>query len=325
MVFISLISSSALINKAFSNIFKKAFVILGVCIKYSHVIILGNLSGFLIGPKLLSEEKDICNEKHFVTKHILLSSNAGLGFVVAFLGQALLGNFLFGFILYFLQILISFILNSFVLFKKELYDFEYIVDKRKPFFESIYNSVASTINAIISICAYTIIFSIISSLIIKCLSIPSSSIFSTVIYVMFDVSQGVKNASLLNNNLVSFFFIGFSVGFGGISVFLQIFSICKNLKLNKLKFFVSKLLQGILCGLISMLLSRFFIFVPQEKSAFSFSDSSIITLIFVIVLLVFFIKISLKSKILLNYVEFLKKFIYNIKVKYYHGGNYGRK
>ena len=291
MIFSSIISKSSLVNKVLRSFFKSVYLILGICIKYVDVLFWGNLSGFVVGPKLLAEENDSIDENLPITKYILLSSNAGIGFVISFIGQAVYGNFLFGLSLYFSQILISLILNSFVFFKKDkikIYNSEH---KKLPFLLSVSNSISSTANAFITICANTVVFSTLSSLLVKIIGLPTNSVLSAFIYSLFDISQGVKAASLINNKAISLFIVGFSVGFGGISIFFQIFSICQSLKINKIKFILIKLLQGFICGILLSIYSFFFTFEDKKavvlNTYIEFDNKNSVLLLIILTLLVF--------------------------------------
>ncbi len=301
MIFSSIISHSTLINKVLSRIFKKVFSILGICIKYINVIFWGNISGFVVGPKLISNEKFKINEESSITKYILLSSNAGIGFLLSFVGQTIFGNLLFGAVLYITQIIVSFFLNSFVFFKKDNLNYQEIEFKKTPIFNTISNSISSSTNAFISICANTVVFATIARLIVKLLKISSNSLLLNFVYSLFDVSLGVKSAALIENKIISLFFVGFSVGFGGISIFFQIFSICDNIKINKFKFVISKLCQGIISGLISATCSLFFSFEPNKSAPVNLSiDKKIIKILiiyfFFFILVKFIIKIFINSK-----------------------------
>ena len=144
MILSSVLCSSTLVYKGFSAFLNKAFSFLGICIKYSSVLIFGNISGFIVGPKLLSEEIDLNFDKSETTRLILLSSNAGIGFVVSFVGQTIFKNFLFGLAIYIFQILTSFILNSLIFFKRKNCVFSEIKYQRKPFLTSITDSISKT-------------------------------------------------------------------------------------------------------------------------------------------------------------------------------------
>ena len=60
-----------------------------------------------------------------------------------------------------------------------------------------------------------------------------------------------------SNIYIKAFFTGFTVGFGGICVHFQIFSVCKELPLNKKVFSLFKLLQGILLGILAIIYVSF--------------------------------------------------------------------
>ena len=68
MVISSFFSRSSLINQGLTALFYKAFKHLGVCKKYIFPILLGNLFGFLNGPKALCEKFVVGDSKYAFKK-----------------------------------------------------------------------------------------------------------------------------------------------------------------------------------------------------------------------------------------------------------------
>lgn len=100
----------------------------------------------------------------------------------------------------------------------------------------------------ISICAFTIIFRAIISILNLYLNKQNDAAINAIFCSIFEFSSGVFSASCINNSYISRFLVGFSVGFGGLSIILQTFSLCDGLPLKKTKFVFLKAIQGILCG-----------------------------------------------------------------------------
>ena len=283
--------------------FKKTISILDICKTHLTIILLGNISGFVTGAKLLNESNLSSNSKNPSTKSLILSSNAGIGFVISFVGLSLWNNIQFGIFLYFLQIAISLFLNCFVFFKPKN---SYSLTKTEPyqkgaFISSFVNSVSSSTNTIITVCSYTIIFSLLANIFVHILNISVDSVFSAIIFSLFDITQGLKASIMLENNILSAFFTGFAIGFGGISVAFQIFSTSTNLIFSKKKYIFSKLMQGIICGVFSSLYVKIFKISPSEnaESCFSFGNTFSIYVGVIFILLCFFrIKKYFKSILL---------------------------
>ena len=249
MVFASFISESGLlniVNKIPDSICSK----LGICKKYLPEILLGMLCGFVSGAKLISEKYDNYSKKE-ATSSIFLSSVAGPGFVISFIGITLLKRIEFGIFLYITQILVSIILNK-AYFKQEFQNEYKATLKKQGLIDSFCSSVFNSSHTIITICAYTIIFSTMVSIIKALFSLNNGYIIAIVSSIL-EISKGVEASINLSNYLVTACLIGFSVGFGGICVIFQTISVSKSNCLNKTQFIILKLLQGTFCSLLAML------------------------------------------------------------------------
>lgn len=298
MLVSSMLVSYMPINIGFSRLFEKIIHILGICKTHLPIIILGNISGFVTGAKLLNELPFSKDDKNACTKSLILSSNAGLGFVISFVGIILWDNIQFGIFIYLLQLAVSIFLNCFIFFRsKSKADIHINSIKRNPsLLSSFTNSVSSSTNTIITVCSYTVVFSLLSNIIVRFAHIPEHSFFSTVLFSLLDITQGLNDSILLENTLLSAFFTGFSVGFGGISVAFQIFSTSYNLEINKKMYFISKLLQGILCGIFACLYVSILKIEPSENAQSTFALLSAFNIEFGIFFVIICI-ISLKNKI----------------------------
>ena len=94
----------------------RIFDILGICKRYMFHIFIGSLCGFVTGAKAICEdyaENDV--EKEDFSNSVILSSNAGIGFVVGFIGVKLWGSFYYGIFLFAVQIIVALILNMLIL------------------------------------------------------------------------------------------------------------------------------------------------------------------------------------------------------------------
>ena len=113
MVISSLIVYTACFDGLFSKLPDRLFNILGVCKKYCVPIITGNLCGFVTGAKCICDiyEKSQSDESEF-SDSVILSSNAGIGFVVGYVGSKLWGDMRFGIFIYSVQIISAFLFNG---------------------------------------------------------------------------------------------------------------------------------------------------------------------------------------------------------------------
>lgn len=69
-----------------------------------------------------------------------------------------------------------------------------------------------------------------------------------------ELTNGVEEMSYLENTALNFGFISFLIGFGGLSVLFQVYSIIAKENISIKPYFYGKLLQGILSAIITFLL-----------------------------------------------------------------------
>ena len=125
-IFPFMVLSSILIQAGIINyvLLGNKKTILGICKNVISIVFSSWISGYIVGPRYLCNKETDKN----MTNYALLSSNAGVGFVVAFVGIALWNNIIFGILLYVIQILTSSVI--FKCAKNENISFEY---KAVPF------------------------------------------------------------------------------------------------------------------------------------------------------------------------------------------------
>ena len=313
MIISSLFSRSYHINQALSAIFKKIFSVLGICRIYTSQIILGNLCGFINGPKSICEHYNTKTSNYDFNKAITLSSNAGLSFVVFIVGIKLWQNIYFGIVLYFFQVIVSFLINFSRNSKSKFVSVEF---KNQDPYQIFSSSITSSAKTIFNICAFTIFSSLLVNILTSILNIKNSSCIYVLLSSFVDITQGVKSSLSLQNNFLCAFFTGFSVGFGGLSVAFQTFSICAKFKVIYKKFILMKFIQGIICGLFASIFASLFDIEPKlNTSILTLSNNSTSKFVSTVSIFLFFIVTS---------VDFFENIIYNNIIKE-KGENHGRK
>ena len=245
----SLIVNTGIFNSFFLNDIFKPLYKLGICRIYLSSIVSGSLSGYVTGAKCICDITDKkAAQKDEFTNAVILSSNAGLGFVISCVGALIWKNLLFGIYIYFSQLIISLLLGALIL-PKAKDENTFFVPNEKGMINAITDSVGSAASSVIIISSYVISFSLLCD--IASILLPSP--LSTAIYPIMEFCNGAFKCLEFSNIYVKAFFTGFTVGFGGICVHFQIFSICNEFPLNKRVFFLFKLLQGILLGMVAII------------------------------------------------------------------------
>ena len=222
---------------------------LGVCKKYITAIVLGSFSGYITGAKCICEiyDKDPSDENTF-SNAVILSTNAGIGFVISYVGIILWKDALFGVYIYVMQIIISALL-ALTFFHKAENVTNVITLNNASISKSLTASVIESTNTLFKISSYYLFFSLITDILNLYFFYPLNSIIS----VMCEFCKGIYISKQFPSLYLSSFLTGFTRGFGGLCVFIQLLDVCDGYPLNKKKYFIFKFFHGIILGIASVL------------------------------------------------------------------------
>lgn len=235
---------------AYKSYERKTF--LGNCKIYSVPIIVGMISGFILGPKAIcSIYNDSKGDERDFSLAIALSSNAGIGFVVGCVGIKIWKDVIYGFVLYFGQIIAALLVFYLLKSKNETKRFSSTALSKNNASNVISKAIINAFNSVCIICAFYVFFNSLIELLVHSFSL--NVILNASISSIFDFSGAVFKFHSLNQKHIARFLTGFTVGFAGISIHLQTFLVCDGYPLKKFLFSFYKLFQGVLCGFISLL------------------------------------------------------------------------
>ena len=240
-------------------------------------LLLGTISGYPIGAKVvcnLKNQKII--SKAEAERLIAYTNNSGPLFILGSVGISLFGNKKIGIILLISHIISCIIVGClFKFWKKNEVKFDYSCfnkDENKlikisNLGEIIGDSIKNAITTILSIGGFIVLFSVIISIlnsygIINILTNTlsywgiSNEITSALITGLIELTNGVNlSSSFYNSNpLTSILLTSFLLGFGGLSILLQVYSIITKEKISIKPYFYGKLLQGIISVFITYFL-----------------------------------------------------------------------
>lgn len=252
MVLCSIISEITKADEKVSN--KK---ILGISKNDIVLIIISSVSGFLVGPKLFSKRY---NED--ITSYAILTSNAGLGFVLFYVGISLWNSLKFGIFIFLVQNIVALLLYTFT--KKETLTCHQINFKKKPFFNTVTDSIISSTKVMSEICGFTIFLSAIKSIVIHAFNLEKNPIISSIVSITLEIGGGMQDAIKFKSNVLCALLTGFAIGFGGICVCFQIFSI-ENI--DRKKFIKYKLFQGLIVGILCCIYVKIFEIDPIKLAS----------------------------------------------------------
>lgn len=210
--------------------------ILGLNTSAFAILILSFIGGYPIGAKLLNQAVELKKtNKENATVMINYCVNAGPAFIILAVGSGILNSKTLGYILF-----VSHILSSFVL---AIFSKKYIKPQKNNqpktnlnIMDNFVLSVSGSASSTLSICSFIILFSVILNY-INFYS-QNFSFLKNIVYLL-----EVTNAVTQIKNVI---LISFLLGFGGICVWFQVFSMARNFKINYLLFILFRFIQGIL-------------------------------------------------------------------------------
>ncbi len=230
VVGIFLVSSNCLsvFNKFLTPFTKFVFGLGGNLI---FIFLVSLFSGYPVGAKLIDnsvKNKEI--DQNTANTMLCYCVNAGPAFVVLAVGEKVFLSKNLGYVLLLSHILTSLIFAVFL--KSKITNTQISEkDKQQNLGDTFVEAVSDATHNIINICAFVVLFSVISE-VLKEYNLK-------LILPFFEITTGI----ITTKNL---YFTAFLLGFGGISIQLQILSVIKSFKVNKLKFFLFRILHGVI-------------------------------------------------------------------------------
>lgn len=263
------------LGKALNKIMRPLFNVPG---ESSLALILGTISGYPIGAKVvcnLKQEKII--SKNEAERLIAYTNNSGPLFILATVGISLFQNKKIGIVLLISHIISALFVAYFfkfwkrdkleISFNENRFNSKAIPIKLSNFGEILGNSIKSAISNILSIGGFIVLFSVILSILNTSGIIEFFSSFLGIFGIpqeislafftgIIELTNGVNLASNLytNYHLLSILLTSFLLGFGGISVLLQVYSIISKENISIKPYILGKLLQGIFSVIFTFIL-----------------------------------------------------------------------
>lgn len=187
---------------------------------------------------------------------------AGPGFLIGAVGGAIFGMPSVGLLILVIQIssvILSGIVLKFLFKKEEKIFFEKRIHTAKGFAQALTESVRSASESMIMICAYVVIAGSLNSVlkvsgiaycvqwILELVGVdeaPAKALLASII----EVGSGCIEARSAGIPMVAF-----AVGFGGLAVHFQIYSLLKKIKISPMLFTAVRLICGLYCAVITRL------------------------------------------------------------------------
>ena len=130
-------------------------------------------------------------------------------------------------------------------------------NKTNNFSNTLINSIKSSIDTLLLILGTLASFLILSSFVIKNLSLPPYE--GTLLKGILEMTMGLKELSLLNiKDIYKVVISTIFISFGGLSVHLQIISQITDTKIKYIPFLITRIYHAIISGIISLLLYKIY-------------------------------------------------------------------
>lgn len=228
-------------------------------------LLMSLIGGYPVGAKCTATlYKSGAINKSQAQKLALIAVCSGPGFMLNYIGQALLNNRQAGNILMISQ-LIAFLLVALICGVTIKVKDENVITKKHKATVSLVEAVSSGCTATINMCAMVILF---SALISVCDSILKDyPTLCDLVTLTLEVTTACNRLS----HSYPLYVISFATGFGGLSVHFQIFSILKDVGINKALFFFIRIIQGITSAVVTYILVILF---PAAVQVFSTVEST---------------------------------------------------
>lgn len=269
------------LGRVFSIFFKKLYNLPESAFTVIVLSLIGGYPAGAVGIKSLIKQKEINKKQAEQMAYFCVCS--GPAYVINIVGMQIYNSFKLGLILLLAQVLSMVFLGAIVCNgKKANYNKNEINDNFKKISNAFVNSCQNAASSMGNICAFVVLFSgaifLISSM--KVLD-PLYNLFGlfeiskpvvfTCFSSMLEITNGTINFSSLNYYEAAFF-----LGFGGLCVHFQIISLLNDIKIKYIKFFLFRVLQGLLAALFSYILIKIFPTVVCTSASLSFNEVRVV-------------------------------------------------
>lgn len=265
--------------------------------------IIGFCGGYPTGAVTVAElySKKLCTKRE-AERALAFCNNTGPAFIIGAVGIGLLGNVKVGLLLFVIHLLSAFLVGiCFRIFSpipKDSSKEDYTRARIPKFSFAFTDAIFTSSQAIISISAYIVFFSVLVSILseMKILTfvslilcklckldiIPAKALIGGI----FEMTCGIEALVKYDNFTVVFALSAALISFGGISVHAQALNFLSKAKLSAKEYFCGKLLQSIFSIIFAFLISHTVDFSPYSINTFSEKATSYTPLpIFLIFLL----------------------------------------
>ncbi len=206
------------------------------------VILLSMIGGYPVGAScaaIMADEGQLSPSQAAKTAYIAVA--AGPGFLINYIGTALLGNPQAGYVLLGAQIAAVIVTGIIVGHTVKSEPLAHSVGRKKVGGNLLVGAVQNAARSAFGMCAMVIVFCALGEVVDAV--IPSKQVCD-IASAMLEITNGCNRIS----GIVPLYVTAFFVGFGGLSVHFQIFSLLGKVPLKKTLFFLFRIIEGIIAA-----------------------------------------------------------------------------
>ncbi len=275
------ISVSRLVRRPMKAVF-------GVGEAGAAAFLLGTVCGFPIGAATAASmhDKGIISKdelEHF----LIFCNNPGSAFVISAVGASLFGSKKLGLLLYVSVILSSVIVGAtgrlFLPKSKKSNATVILSTPSRDITSRITDAIRSSATSMLTVCAYVLFFSALvgcMGAVLQRFSLPEE--IRAIIFGFFELSSGAKAASGASEPIAAVVLCALFLGWSGLSVHLQIMSVCSGRGISFKPYIIAKAAQGFISAALAYIAVRFvFPSLPSDSlGTFSPSDNAFSRLLY---------------------------------------------
>lgn len=212
----------------------------------STAVITGLIGGYPVGAATaIGLYKEGITEKSETEGLLAFCSNSGPGFIIGFVGAGLLGSVRAGLILYVIHALTAISTGLLLAERRSRVPEAAVSAAAKPITRAFTESVSAAVTAMLSICAYVIILTLVSQLCSQRLSDG----LQLVVNGLLEITGGLALASrLIPAQRLLFIAASAMLAWGGVSVHCQTAALASGTGLRLGRYFTGKLLHCLLAA-----------------------------------------------------------------------------
>lgn len=272
--------------------------------RYTYIIILSLFAGYPIGAKLINEllrNNEIDNDT--ANRMILFCMNAGPAFIFGAVAIPIFNSYTIGIIIFISHILSCIIIGFISSICIKYTETNYINNKNNiNYSNALIASINMTVKSIINICAFIILFAVITNILTndKVLELLSfitrnnlnKDLIKNFFISILEVSNSVKNLINISSHINILVLSSGITAFGGVCIIFQVFSILNNCKIKYFKFILYRLIYSCISMALTYILSKFLnIYIPifshnEKVNIQLYSTSPIVSILLIILSLV---------------------------------------